>query len=111
MLEQNSFDNTFPIDKIKELVQLIRAGEALNDIPRTIKLALWIAGSTLETFYPMLSETVFGNAEYQTVESLCKAIDNEAPDSFDGEVSTQAMNPLLLIAIARLLAKLLEGKK
>lgn len=100
------FDSTFPTDKIKELVALIKAGEATSDIPRTLKLALWIAGSSLETFYPMLKDMVFSQSD--TVDQLCQNVVAEAPE--EGEVSANAISPLLMIAIARLAAKLLQGK-
>ena len=102
------FENGIPTASIVELVNLIRNGELQDNIPRAIKLSLWIAGSTVETFFPTLVDLVFADADL-TVGAVCQRILDQTPSH--GDVQAEAINVDLLIAIAQLAALLLQGKK
>ena len=102
------FENIIPTDKLIELTTLLKNGGLKTDLPRVLKLALWISGSTIETFYPAI-ENFVSSLEEETPETLAAQIVQEGPE--EGEVSANAINPLLFLLIARLAAQLLQGKK
>ena len=102
------FENNIPSASIVELVNLIRNGQLQDNIPRAIRLSLWIAGSTVETFFPTITEMMFAQ-EVNNIQSVSQRIIEQAPAESD--VQASAMNVDLLIAIAQLASLLLQGKK
>jgi len=103
------FDSTIPIEEITELVTIIREGKLQDDIPHALKLALWIAGSTLETFFESMSVTQLSS---HTLDSVCQNILNVAPAQLENdEVGTESISPELIMAIVRLATLLLAGRK
>jgi len=104
-----NFPVELPMDSVKRLIEIIKNGEILTESIESIKLILWITGSTIEVFTPPTSSV--GILENQTVTSVANEVlvlcENQL-ESITSDVSTKGINPLLLIKLFRLFSLLMK---
>ena len=110
------FPSEVPTILILEFVSMLRSGSFKSDPIKAIKLALWISGSTLETFFPSINDLSFAmNADAtpdEQVEQLSAAIVAEFPDESEASAtSISEVSPNTLAMIAKLGSIWVAGNK
>lgn len=104
-----NFPDQFPAAEVMKFVELVRSGDFRKNQMELIKLGLWIAGCTLETFFEQGQSASILRA--RSPEYYAGQVDALAPlPGKEGEVSAQMIDPALIIAIIKLIMSLLEKK-
>lgn len=101
-----SFPDEFPAAEVMKFVELVRSGDFRKNQVELIKLGLWIAGCTLETFFNQPKAVAILRA--RSPEYYAGQVDALAPK--EGEVTANMIDPALIMAIIRLIMSLLEKK-
>jgi hypothetical protein len=110
-----NFPKGFPSQEILKFVEMVRSGDISKNRVELIKLGLWIAGCTMETFLEADNSIL----RARSPEYYAGQVDALAPKPTKGgqvvalsieDVAQPKIDPSLIIAIIRLIMSLLEKR-
>lgn len=105
-----NFPQEFPLETVRDLVVLIKNGQLIEQRTEAIKMTCWIIGCSAELVSPSVGLTLEASSVslLSLEEQANEVLDILLPLLEEDELSVSAINPALLLALLKLLLKLLK---